>query len=84
MGCGSWSWLRCRGARRVVHAVASTLSISPEAGSTLLESIVDALAGRRALVVLDNCEHVIDAAAEIAAAVGQERRAGDAPGKRAV
>ena len=29
----------------VVHAVASTLSVSPEAGSTLLESIVDALVG---------------------------------------
>ena len=53
----------------VVHAVASTLSVSPEAGSSLLESIVDSLAGRRVLVVLDNCEHVIDAAAEIAAAV---------------
>ena len=45
------------------------MSISPEAGSSLLETIVDTLAGRRALVVLDNCEHVIDAAAEIAAAI---------------
>ena len=53
----------------VVHSVASTLSVSPGAGSSLLASIVDTLAGRRALIVLDNCEHVIDAAAEVAAAV---------------
>ena len=42
----------------VVHAVASTLSVLREEDSTMLESVVGSLAGRRALVVLDNCEHV--------------------------
>ena len=55
----------------VVHAVASTLSVLREEDSTMLESVVGSLAGRRALVVLDNCEHLIDAAAEIALAIGQ-------------
>ena len=54
-----------------VHALASTLSLPPQAGSTLLHSIVEVLAGQRLLLVLDNCEHVIDAAAEIAVAVGR-------------
>jgi predicted ATPase len=56
-------------AEAVQHAVASTLAVSPESGSTLLASIVDTLARRRALVVLDNCEHVIDAVAELVVAV---------------
>jgi predicted ATPase/class 3 adenylate cyclase len=60
------------GADAVLHAVASTLSVSPEAGSTLLQSIVRSLRGQRMLIVLDNCEHVIDAAAGIAAAVIRE------------
>ena len=54
----------------VVQAVASVLSVSPEAGATLSGAIVDVVSTRRALLVLDNCEHVIDAAAEIAAALG--------------
>jgi predicted ATPase len=56
-------------AESVQHAVASALSVSPESGSTLLASIADTLARWRALVVLDNCEHVIDAVAELVAAV---------------
>ena len=54
-----------------VHAVASTLSLPPQPGVTLLESIVEALTGRRLLLVLDNCEHVIEAAAQIAVGVGR-------------
>src|SRR5205807_4396272 len=38
-------------------------------GRTALEAAVDHLAGRRALVVLDNCEHVLAAAADVAEAV---------------
>lgn len=53
----------------VPHAVASTLSIFPEAGLTMVDSIVAGLAQRRMLIILDNCEHVIDAAAAIAAAI---------------
>ena len=32
----------------------------------MLDSVVDALRGRRLLLILDNCEHVLDAAAELA------------------
>ena len=31
----------------------------------MADSIATALSGRRLLVVLDNCEHVLDAAAEL-------------------
>jgi len=48
---------------------ATALSITPEAGFTMLDRVVEALAGRRMLIVLDNCEHVLDAAAELTAAV---------------
>ncbi|WP_432120397.1 BTAD domain-containing putative transcriptional regulator [Streptomyces sp. S1] len=39
------------------------------AGSDLLARIVEHCGGRRMLLVLDNCEHVIDAAAELAEAL---------------
>jgi len=52
-----------------VHAVASTLSVSTGGESSLLDAIVDAIADRRMLLVLDNCEHVIDAAREVAGAL---------------
>jgi predicted ATPase/DNA-binding SARP family transcriptional activator len=51
-------------ARLVPSKVASTLGVSEEPGRPVRESLVAALKGRRLLVVLDNCEHVIgDAAA---------------------
>ena len=34
-------------------------------GLTVIASIAEALAGRRLLLVLDNCEHVLDAVAEL-------------------
>ena len=49
----------------VAHAVATTLSIRTQAGLSLVDSVVDALRGRRLLVILDNCEHLLDAAAEL-------------------
>ena len=42
------------------------LGVQPRPGRSLLESVCDYLAGRHALIVLDNCEHVLDAAAGIA------------------
>jgi predicted ATPase len=56
----------------VNHAVAAALSVGRSEGLPLLESIVTLLEGRRVLLVLDNCEHVIDAASEI---VDRVRRA---------
>jgi predicted ATPase len=41
------------------------LSITPRAGLPLSRSIAQALTGRRLLIVVDNCEHVLDAAADL-------------------
>jgi predicted ATPase/DNA-binding SARP family transcriptional activator len=43
-------------------AVASTLSIPLQNGMTHIESIIDWLSGRHAMLILDNCEHVLDGA----------------------
>ena len=48
----------------VPDAIATTLGITYNAGAPVIQTLVDALSGRRALVVLDNCEHVIAAVAE--------------------
>ncbi|HEX6518663.1 MAG TPA: BTAD domain-containing putative transcriptional regulator [Streptosporangiaceae bacterium] len=53
----------------VPRAVAGPLAIKEVPGQSLTQSIVTALRSRRALLVLDNCEHVIDAAAQLAQAI---------------
>ena len=53
----------------VALAVATTLSIQPQAGVSVVEAITDWLRGRRLLLVLDNCEHVLAAAGELASAI---------------
>src|SRR4051794_9864150 len=53
----------------VPAAVASTLSIRPQQSSTLAESIVDWLTGRQLLLMLDNCEHVLDSVRQLLAVV---------------
>jgi predicted ATPase/DNA-binding SARP family transcriptional activator len=55
----------------VPRAVASILDVKESLGHTLTESIVAALRQRRALLVMDNCEHVIDGAAELVHAVAE-------------
>ncbi|MBB6174526.1 putative ATPase/DNA-binding SARP family transcriptional activator [Nocardiopsis mwathae] len=60
-----------------VEAVAALLGLRDDAepglpaaaggGAPLAERLADALRGKRALLVLDNCEHVIDGAARMAA-----------------
>ncbi|GAA5168103.1 BTAD domain-containing putative transcriptional regulator [Pseudonocardia eucalypti] len=51
-------------------AVAATLGLRDTACGGSLDRVAGCLADQRALLVLDNCEHVIDAAAELAALVG--------------
>lgn len=46
--------------------VASTLGVPTQAGLSVILSIVDRLNGRDLLLILDNCEQVVDAAAELA------------------
>jgi predicted ATPase len=53
----------------VPDAVATTLGIIQQPGLSVADSVAAALAGRRRLVVVDNCEHVLDAAAELLDAV---------------
>ncbi len=45
------------------RAVAAVLGIAQAQGKTIEESIADALTGRQMLIVLDNCEHLIEACA---------------------
>ena len=49
----------------VVSQVAAALGISEEPGRPLLDTLADAVAPRRLLLVLDNCEHLIDACARL-------------------
>jgi non-specific serine/threonine protein kinase len=54
------------GPELVLHTVAASLGIVGQPGRGLLKIVTDALVTRRLLLVLDNCEHVIDACAELA------------------
>ncbi len=49
----------------VVSRVASALGVDEEPGRPLLDTLTDTVAPRRLLLVLDNCEHLIDACAEV-------------------
>jgi predicted ATPase/class 3 adenylate cyclase len=51
------------------EVLAAALAIQPRQGMTTAESVVDALRAKQLLVVLDNCEHVIGAAAQMVDAV---------------
>ncbi len=53
----------------VPDAVATALGITVQAGMTVTASVAQTLAGRRSLIVIDNCEHVIDAAADLVDAI---------------
>jgi predicted ATPase/DNA-binding SARP family transcriptional activator len=53
----------------VAATVAATLGIEPRADEDLTRRIADVLRAQRALIVLDNCEHVLYPAAALAEAV---------------
>jgi predicted ATPase len=53
----------------MAQVVASTLGVAQGAGRSLEASIVEFLRPARLLLVLDNCEHLLDAAGRLAAAV---------------
>ncbi len=50
----------------VAEFVADVVGTTPRAGQRAVEALTAKLAGSRALVVLDNCEHVVDACADLA------------------
>ena len=49
----------------VAQAVADALSVEERPGRSLTEALVDDLRKKKLLVVLDNCEHLIEAAAQL-------------------
>src|ERR1700688_3925923 len=53
----------------VPDAVAAVLGITQQPGKTVSESVATALEGRTRLLVIDNCEHVHDAAADLVEAI---------------
>src|SRR6516225_3642792 len=53
----------------VAVAVADVLGVRQEPGRPVLGAVVEAVGGRRLLVLLDNCEHVIGACAKLADAL---------------
>ena len=55
----------------VVRAAATTLAIRDEGGLSLLDTVCDALGQRQLLIVVDNCEHVANAAREMVTALAQ-------------
>ncbi|OBA78030.1 cyclase [Mycobacterium sp. 1164966.3] len=50
-------------------AVAAVLGITQQAGKTVRESVAAALEGRVRLLLFDNCEHLLDAAADLIEAI---------------
>jgi predicted ATPase/DNA-binding NarL/FixJ family response regulator len=49
----------------IVSRMAALLGIDGEAGRNLLDTLADALGARQVLVLLDNCEHLVDACATL-------------------
>ncbi len=49
----------------IPDAVAAALGITQQPGLSLADSIAAALEGRSRLLVLDNCEHILDSAADL-------------------
>ena len=53
----------------VPEAVAAVLGVTQQAGRSVSESVAAALEGRIRLLVFDNCEHVLEAAADLIEAI---------------
>lgn len=56
---------------QVPGAVGAALGLREEAGQAPLDTVLKVLQEQRALIILDNCEHLIDACANIAELIGQ-------------
>jgi predicted ATPase len=56
-------------AAAVPDAVATLLGITQQPGKSVAESVAIALEGRSRLLVFDNCEHVLDAVADLVEAI---------------
>jgi predicted ATPase/class 3 adenylate cyclase/DNA-binding CsgD family transcriptional regulator len=56
-------------ASSVPAAIATVLGIAPQGGLPLIDVVADSLAGRRLLLIVDNCEHVLAAAVSAVEAI---------------
>src|SRR4051794_15337485 len=56
-------------AASVPAAIATVLGITPQGDTPLIDTVSEALGGRRLLLVVDNCEHVLAAAAAAVEAI---------------
>ncbi len=52
----------------VPYAIADALGITPQGETPVIDTVAEAVAGRRLLILIDNCEHLLAAAA---AAIGR-------------
>ena len=68
----------------VIDAFASVFGLSARAGQSLAESLAEFLQTKQLLLVVDNCEHVLDAVADLVEEISwylhAGRGAGDEPG----
>ena len=55
----------------VPAAIAATLGVADLPAQPILEAVIEYLSQRRALLVLDNCEHLVDAAAAVVETLAQ-------------
>jgi predicted ATPase/DNA-binding SARP family transcriptional activator/predicted negative regulator of RcsB-dependent stress response len=55
----------------VPHAVASTLGLVTTSGRPIVTALIDVLREKHRLLIFDNCEHLIEACAQLAAALLQ-------------
>ena len=55
------------GSAQVAAVVAAALGIQEQSGTPLADTLAQALAGQQLLLVLDNCEHVLDMATQLCA-----------------
>jgi len=53
----------------LADVVATVLGVTPQAQQSMTASLIQALSGRRVLLLLDNCEHLLDAAADLVEAL---------------
>lgn len=60
----------------VPQAAATALGLSEQPGTSLLRSLPERLRDRQLLVIIDNCEHLLDAAAKLADALLQSTGVG--------
>ncbi|HXY93891.1 MAG TPA: adenylate/guanylate cyclase domain-containing protein, partial [Acidimicrobiia bacterium] len=75
---GDGAWLvelaSANDSESMLELVAATLGVSPRVGMSLAGSIVDFLRTKQLLIVLDNCEHLLEASATLTESVLRDCR----------